>query len=166
MGAKSIPIQGDRIPDGLPSVSKWVKVTFGATQGDVQYSTAESAFELVSFPQYTYIEDVMWRVDLAFTANVDLSLGNTDNSSGWAEVADINATVGSTNMNGAAYISYKSEASSDTVSTAPAFAGLGYRCDSAANNLEVTVATAEPATGLLEVYVKYNNMEMQVSTET
>ncbi|MHA2136120.1 MAG: hypothetical protein ACW99J_19850 [Candidatus Thorarchaeota archaeon] len=163
--AKAIPLQGDPIPDGHPSVTKWVKVTFGATHGDVQYSTAATVFDLITFPQYTMIEDVLWRVETAFTANVDLSLGNTDDADGWAEVADIGATVASTNLSGASIISYLSEASSDTVTTAPALAGIGLINDSGAYTLQVTQATAEPAVGMLEVYVKYNNSFLQTSTE-
>jgi len=164
--SKAIPLAGDHIPDGAPSISKWVKVTFGATHGDVTYSTAATVFNLVTFPQYTYIEDVMWKVETAFTGSVDLSLGNTDATDGWAEVADIAATVGSTNMNGANIIYSGREGSSDTVSTAPALAGIGLCNDSGDYILQCTVASAEPTVGMLEVYVKYNNMQFQVSTET
>jgi len=164
--AKSIPLAGDHIPDGAPSISKWVKVTFGATHGDVQYSTAASVFDLLTVPQYTFIEDVRWKVETAFTAAVDLSLGNTDATDGWAEVADIAATVVSTNMNGAEYMLLINSASSDAVSTAPALAGLGLCNDSGDYILQCTVATAEPTVGMMEVYVKYNNMQFQVSTET
>jgi hypothetical protein len=97
---------------------------------------------------------------------VDLQLGDTNNLIGWAEVADINATVASSNINSAMKLLYYNSASSDAVSTAPAYAAtMGIRCDTGATTIQISSTATEAATGMLEVYVKYNMVQVQVSTE-
>lgn len=167
MTAKVIPLSGDHIPDGAPSVSKWVKITVGATEGEIRTldDTTATIFDVITLPQYAWIQDVGWRVQTAFTAGVDLQLGDTNNLLGWAEVADIAATVASTNITSANKILYYNSASSDAVTTAPAFAGFGIICDTGATTIQISSTATEAATGLLEVYVKYNMVQVQVSTE-
>ena len=164
---KTIPLPGDHISDGSPSVTKWVKVMFGATEGEVRYldDTASEVQTLFTFPQYTFIEDVMWRVQTAFTGGVDLELGDTNTVNGWAEEGDIAATTAGTDIAGALYLLLVNSASSDAVTTAPTYAGIGVRCDTGATILHVSSTGTEPATGMLEVYVKYNMSQLQVSTE-
>lgn len=164
---KTIPLQGDHIIDGTPSITKWVKVTFGATEGEVRSldDTTATVFELITFPQYTFIEDVLWMVQTAFTGGVDLELGDTNNVLGWAEEGDVAATVGATDITGALYRMINNSPTSDAVTTAPAYAGLGVRCDTGAVTLEISSTGTEPATGMIEVYVKYHMAQLQVSTE-
>jgi hypothetical protein len=138
----------------------------GATEGEIRLldDTTATVFDVITLPQHAWIEDVGWRVQTAFTAGVDLQLGDTGNLLGWAEVADIAATVGSSNINRAGYI-FANRVTTADPSTAPAYAGIGVRCDTGATTIQISSTATEAATGMLEVYVKYNMVQVQVSTE-
>lgn len=150
MTKETLPVTGDRLSDGFPSIEKIVKVTFGATSGEVQCS-CQATFALCTIPEFAQVTDVGWMVDKLFTAAVDLTIGDTGNTAGWAEVADINATVVDT------FIMWASHHISDA-STQPAyhFAPPVYSTGGAGKDLSATVATADPATGQMSVYVKYH----------
>lgn len=152
MTKESIPVTGDRLVDGFPSVEKIVKCTFGATSGEV-LGTTQTAFGLCTMPQYAQITDVGWMVDLAFTASVDLSVGDTDAADGWAEVADVGATTTDTGITWASNLGRFATTDS---STSPAYSIAGTLYSTAGKDINVTVASANPATGKLSVYIKYH----------
>lgn len=147
MAKEVIPVAGDRLASGFPSVEKIVKCTFGATSGDV-IGITQTVFGLVTIPKYAQVTDVGWMVDLAFTAAVTITLGDTGNAAGWAEAANIGATVTDT---GITWASRQSEAS-----TCPAYAYAPPLYNSSAEDIEATVGGDNPATGKLSVYIKYH----------
>jgi len=147
MAKESIPVTGDRLSDGFPSVEKVVKCTFGATSGDVLCDTTD-VFGLVTIPLYAQVTDVGWMVDLAFTGSVTITIGDTDDAAGWAEAAQLGATVTDTG------ISWASGHSGS--STCPSYVYAPPLYDSSAEDIEATVGGAAPTTGKLSLYVKYH----------
>jgi len=150
MTKESVPVKGDRLSDGFPSVEKIVKCTFGATAGEVTADT-QAVFGLITMPQYAQVMDVGFMVDLAFTAAVTLTLGDTDAAAGWAAAADIGATVTDT---GITWASRYIQSSANDCGCAYALAPPLY--STAGKDINVTVAGANPATGKMSVYVKYH----------
>jgi hypothetical protein len=159
MTKESIPVAGDRLSDGFPSVEKIVKATCGATSGEVLMVTSSGdVFGLCTIPQYAQIMDVGWMVDLAFTASVDLKIGDTDDDDGWAEVDDVGATTTDT---GIVWSSKRIVAVSDTAgvlqtSTQPAYALTTPLYSTAGKDINIVVDSADPATGKMSVYIKYH----------
>jgi len=153
MTKESIPVTGDKLSDGFPSIEKIVKCTFGATSGEVLGITSSGdVFGLCTVPQYAQVTDVGWMVDKIFTAAVDLSIGDTDDPNGWAEVDDVGATTIDT------YIMWASRLynATDGTSTNPAYALAAPLYSTAGKDINIVVDTADPATGQLSVYVKYH----------
>lgn len=151
MTKESIPVTGDRLPDGFPSLEKIVKTTFGATSGEVQCS-CQATFGLCTIPKYAQVTDVGWTVEKIFTDTLTITLGDTNDAAGWAEAGDITATA--TN----AYIVWASKVynATDGTDTNPAYHYAPPLYASCPEDLEAVVGTATPATGQLSVYVKYH----------
>ncbi len=147
MAKEVIPVAGDRLSDGFPSIEKIVKCTFGATSGDVTCDT-QAAFGLITIPQYAQITDVGWMVDKVFTDSVTITIGDTDAADGWAEAADCVATVADTGITWGS-----NHTGSDTC---PAYT---YSCpllSSGPEDIDATIGGADPVTGQVSVYVKYH----------
>ena len=162
MVAKVAPIQGDPIPDGLPSVEKWVKVTYGATHGNVQFDTDNEVTTLFTLPQYGYYTEVGTRVATVFNAGVDLVLGDTDDPNGWSEVADLDATAADSSIMWAGR--WPIGAANSDISTSPAYAGVGVGADTGSRLIQITHANTTPSAGLVEVYIRYVMAPAQEST--
>ena len=153
MAKEVIPVAGDKLSDGFPSVEKIVKVTCGATSGEVLMVTSTGdVFPLCTVPQYASVTDVGWMVDLAFTAAVDLTLGDTADPDGWAEVDDIAATTVDTNIQWAS----QPYNATDGTSTNPPYGYSGKLYDTGAADISCVVDTADAATGKMSVYIKYH----------
>ena len=153
MTKDAIPVAGDKLSDGFPSVEKIVKATCGATVGEVLLITGSGdIFDLITVPKYAQVTDVGWMVDLAFTSGVDLSIGDSDDGNGWAEIADIAATVVDTGIQWASRM-YNA---TDGTSTNPAYALTTPLYSTAGKDLQVISAVTTAATGKLSVYVKYH----------
>lgn len=153
MTKEVIPVAGDKLSDGFPSVEKIVKVTCGATSGEVLITTGTGdVFDLITVPIYAQVTDVGWMVDKAFTAAVDLSIGDTDDADGWAEIADVDATTVDT------YILWASRLynATDGTSTNPAYALSTPLYSTAGKDIKITSAVTQPATGQMSVYIKYH----------
>ena len=153
MTKESIPVTGDRLSDGFPSIEKIVKCTFGATSGEVLGITGSGdVFELVTIPKYAQVTDVGWMVEKIFTAGVDLTIGDTDDADGWAEVDDVGATTIDT------YILWSSRLynATDGTSTNPAYALAAPLYSTAGKDIKIASAVSAAATGQLSVYVKYH----------
>ena len=152
MTKESIPVTGDRLVDGFPSVEKIVKVTCGATSGEVLMITASGdVFGLCTMPQYAQITDVGWMVDLAFTAGVDLTIGDTDAAGGWASEAEVGATTTDTGITWATRLVQSSAADSG-----PAYALAPPLYSTAGKDINIVSAVTAAATGKLSVYIKYH----------
>lgn len=164
MASKVIPFPGDPVPDGAPSIEKIIKVTYGATLGDVQYGTDNAVKTLVTAGPYSIISDVGWQVEVAFTGGADLSIGDTDDVDGWAEVADVGCTVADTSIVWASALA--AQGGTDAGSTYPAFGGSNRKAGSSDIVLEITHANTAPTAGHLAVYVKYHMADAQVSTNS
>lgn len=147
MTKESIPVTGDRLSSGFPSIEKIVKCTFGATSGDVTCDT-QAVFGLVTIPKYAQVTDVGYMVDLAFTGSVTITIGDTDDAAGWVEAAALAATVTDTGITWASAHSGSS--------TCPAYVYAPPLYNSSAEDIEATVGGADPATGKLSLYVKYH----------
>jgi len=159
MTKESIPVTGDRLSDGFPSVEKIVKATCGATSGEVLMITSSGdVFGLCTLPQYAQITDVGWMVDLAFTGSVTLTIGDTDAADGWAESGDVGATVTDTGITWASrhVVQAFDTAGVIQTSTRPAYALEQPLYSTAGKDINVVVDTADPVTGKMSVYVKYH----------
>ena len=157
--AINIPVAGDPVPEGRPSVFKILQVTFGPSNEDVDVSgSAVGDVVVAELPAGSYIYDVGWRVSKAFNALVDLVIGDSGDTDGWAEVAQINATAAAANIKWASRGTYTDDAiSSDAYSTQQAYAESGRLSvpGDTGLNLHVGIATTPASAGILEVYVVY-----------
>jgi hypothetical protein len=157
MTAITLPLAGDNIPDGFPSVDKIVKVIFGSTSGDITSDTQETV-ELVTFPQYAIVRDIGYQVVTAFTASVTMTLGDTTNAAGWFDAAQMGCTTADTGILWASAAARTSSAGSSAGDFS--YQG-GIYCDTGARTLELVVGGADPATGQLDIYVVYNMAALQ-----
>lgn len=89
-----------------------------------------------------FVHQVTWDVSTLWTTDVDLALGDSDDPNGFAEVAQIAATVVST---GAAF--------DDTAAAAPYAKGRRYL---STQSIDVVVSGEEPLAGVLNVYCVYS----------
>lgn len=161
MTAPTLPLPGDNIPDGFPSVDKVVKVVVGSTSGDVTMDT-QAVFDIMTIPQYAIIRDVGYRIQTAFTASVTLAIGDTNDGSGWVTTTMMGATTADTGINWVSRGVYGAPSSAYVSNTdyAP-YAYQGQYCDTGDLVLQVTAGGANPATGELHVYVVYNMAALQ-----
>ncbi len=98
------------------------------------------------------VHSVSWDVETAFTASVDISLGDTEVAAGYVTVAQLAATIIST---GSAF---------DDTSAAPEYAvGRRYLTTDA---IDATIASANPLVGLLNVYCVYSYAPEYPSPDT
>jgi hypothetical protein len=182
--AIDIPLRGDRIPDGYPSVIKVVKVTTGCDSAGVDViSSSQATYALANVPSGAHIVDIGWRVAEVFTNAVTLTLGDSADADGWAQASDI-STDAMTHIKTASeafldglneWVITSNAADTTTASTTwqvPAYARPGTQMGktlhgsdgSTARSLEVVVGGADPAVGKLEVYIYYHMAYGQKST--
>jgi len=89
-----------------------------------------------------FVHQVTWDIETAFTATVDLSLGDSDDVDGYAKIAQIAATVIST---GAIF--------DDTTSAGEYLKGRRYL---STQSIDVVVTTGDPLVGTMNVYCVYS----------
>lgn len=169
-----LPVINDPIPEGAVSAMKVKKITVGGDTTDVQYDirlvAGDSAapVTIAVLPPRIHIYDVGWRVVVAFTASLDLILGDTDDDDGWGKIADLGCTVADTEIFTSKGIAFDALAAYSAVgdtsaggATYPAYAAHGRFTEAdtvgTALNFNLTTAAADAATGLLEVYLFYHN---------
>lgn len=176
--AVTIPAKGMPLRDSDPSpVEVYRCVVSGdttATQYDVRVGAGDSAGVVPVFyvPDNTYILDVGWKVRTAFTAAVDIAIGDSDDADGWGDSTDLGATTVDTDINWAGNeflkeLSAYSLAGDTTVAEVgvPAYAKAGGRYvgpssdhgatkDAFPVNLTFGGAATAIAAGLLDVYIK------------
>lgn len=155
MTLQTIPVAGDKLSDGFPSVEKIVKCTFGAIAGDVT-STASGTFAICNVAPYAQVTDVGWMVETLFGQNVAITIGDTDDPNGWAETQDVVASVANTTIYWASRISMGEGSTADD--SGPIYAITPPTWTDCEENINVVVSTSFSSqnTGELAVYVKYH----------
>ncbi len=153
MTKQTIPVIGDRLSDGFPSIEKIVKCTFGAIAGEVQ-STASGTFAICTLPPFAQVTDVGWMVETLFGQNVAISIGDTDDPNGWAEIGDVTASVADTLI----YWASRFSGASTATDSGPIYAITPPTWTDCEENINVVVSTSFSSqnTGELAVYVKYH----------
>lgn len=183
--AVTIPLRGDRIPDGYPSVIKVVKVTAGCdTAGVDVVSSSQATYGLATIPVGACIVDIGWRIAEGFTNSVTLEIGDTGDSNGWANATDFVSTAAMTHIKTAseAFLdglneSIISSAAGDTTTASTVWAVPAYAAPQGApgkaqlvtgtdgpQTLELTIGGADPTEGKIEIYVYYHMAYGQKST--
>jgi len=155
MAKQTIPVIGDRLSDGFPSIEKIVKCTFGATLGEVT-STASGTVAVCTIAPFTQVTDVGWMVETKFGDNVGITIGDTDDPNGWAETLDVTASVADVSIYWASRISMGSGSTADD--TGPIYAITPPTWTDCEETINVVVSTSfsSQAIGELAVYVKYH----------
>lgn len=169
---------------GFPSYVQCAKyvIAAGSDASTVDYdaiiSTSDGAaatIEAFSLPTGAIIHDVGWRVAVSFNAEVDLTIGDSDDVDGYAIVANVNATAGDSNdlwtarkiITNADY-SGDSDCLADTTAVAAyAFLLPRLQWNSSAPgdfmSVDVTLSDTEATTGVLEVYLWYDLSALQTT---
>jgi len=145
MTKQTLPVAGDDLSDGFPSVEKIVKCTLGHALGDV---TDSGVAGICTIPINTQVTDVGWMVEVAFDGSLTITLGDTNAAAGWAESGDVGATTVDT------YINWAS--AHDSASSAPAYAIAPPLYASCEEAVEYVMDGAAMTKGNLAVYVKYH----------
>jgi hypothetical protein len=168
-----IPAKGAPLRDADPSLVEIYRCVISGSDGgsnaNVILSSGDSAAVVPIFrvPDNTMILDVGWRVRTAFTAAVDISMGDSDNSTGWASIAQIDATTADTDvmwcMKGIAIDAGHLD-SDEPITFQPIYAGGKYIGSTAEHGLEkdqfpiyITLENTPAGgfdAGLMDVYVK------------
>jgi len=146
----------ERPGDEFPMPLRVMRVDVGATSGDVLI-TSSAVYPVMDIPAGCYIYDVGWRVTTAFNSDVDLNIGTTDDADGFAQVADVAATVADTSF----YFSRATYATQESTDTLPAYGLTGYITSTAGAMLDVQVESTTATTGAMTILVFYT---MAVST--
>jgi len=152
MTKQTVPVVGDRLSDGFPSIEKIVKCTFGATSGEVTCDTS-GVFAVCTLPAFAQLTDVGWMVEAKFNDDVGIAIGDTDDPNGWAEIADVLATVADTLIY---WSSRFSGAASTATDSGPVYAITPPTWTDCEETINCTVSTGVPTTGKLAIYVKYH----------
>jgi len=145
MTKQTLPVAGDDLSDGFPSVEKIVKCTLGHALGDV---TDSGVAGICTVPINAQVIDVGWMVEALFDGSLTITLGDTDNAAGWAEAADVGATTVDT------YINWAS--AHDSASSCPAYVIAPPLYASCSEDIDYTMTGAAFSKGQLAVYVKYH----------
>jgi hypothetical protein len=180
----SLPLPRDPLPDAYPAIIKCVKATLaGGSDASTDFTGVVATSDgnactadLFNIPYGAIIHDVGWRVAVAFNANVDLSIGDSDDADGYAQVAHVDAT----NADGGVIWTLQSVLRTaqyndsdaqiaDTDVVGAYFVELpmmAWNSSTALADLPlvVTQATANASTGVLEVYVWYSDPWPQLAT--
>ena len=168
-----IPAKGAPLRDSDPSVVEVYRCVISGSDGggnaNVVLSSGDSAAVVPIFrvPDNTMILSVGWRVRTAFTAAVDISIGDSDNSTGWASIAQVEATTADTDVMWAEkgfLFDTGHLGSDDPVTFQPAYVGGKYIGSTAIHGLEkdqfpicITLENTPAGgfdAGLMDVYVK------------
>ncbi len=147
-GAFRLPQLGQH--DTYPTGVKVASIIVGATSsdGDENIVTVGSdSEELIAFriAKNTHVYDVVPLVETAFTANVNVNVGDTDDTDGWAAEIAIGATTISRNL------VYTSDGSSNLQYNARG----GKFFPTSSGVIEVGFSTATAAVGRLRLIVRY-----------
>lgn len=144
------------MPDLFPTPLYLAKFTVGATTGDVLI-TSSADYNICDIPTNLLIYDVGWQVTTAFNSDVDLTIGLAgDDPNGWADVADVNATVADTAIYWSKDVALTSALAAGTeAKTSPAYSAMNVLCPATGDNLNVTVQSTTASAGVMDVYVLY-----------
>jgi hypothetical protein len=129
----------------LHGFMKAARVHVGAAAGTEVEVDAQNTYQIFSVPAGTFVWTVLTRVITAFSASVTMTCGDGDDVDGWLVSAKIAPTVAET------LGIYKSPA------TATVEAYSGGKKYLAADTIDLVIAGATPAAGLLEVIVIYSS---------
>jgi hypothetical protein len=166
-----IPAKGGPLRDSDPAVVEIYRCVVASSSGggnaNVLLSTGDSAAVVPIFrvPDNSMILDVGWRVRTAFTAAMDIAIGDSDDDNGWGEVAQIGCTVADTDIMWASkgfMVDTGHLGSDDPVTFQPALVGGKYIGSSSDHGLDKDnfpisiLCDNVPATlaGLMDVYIK------------
>jgi len=148
MAAITVPQIGETYVGTSPAIVKVARVTVGVSSGSPDVvMEATGAFPIFSVPAGCLITDFKGRVLEAFTANVNLNFGDSDDPDGYLAEAAIASTVctsDSKNLLARNVSGYLDSTGKD-----------GGRVYDAAQDILCTVDTAIPAAGKAEVYIFY-----------
>jgi hypothetical protein len=149
MTKQAIPIVGDELSDGFPSIEKIVKCTFGALKGDVITDTS-GTHKICSIAPYTQVTDVGWMVETKFGNDVAITIGDTGDPNGWAETGDVTASVADATIYWASITGLATKA--------PRYALASPIVSDSEEHVSVVVSTSfsSQAEGELAIYVKYH----------
>ena len=182
-----LPPRGGMVA-GFPSYVQCAKyVIAGGSDAGSDYDAilstsdgADATIEAFSLPSGAIIHDVGWRVAVNFNANVDLTLGDSDDADGYALIADVAATAaGDSNAiktTRSVFTTLLADAGgSDILPATNAVPLYGFalprlQWNSSAPgdymSVDVTLAATEATTGVLEVYLWYDLSALQSNFAT
>lgn len=148
MAKITIPQIGETYTGTNPGVVKIARVTVGVSSGNPDVITeATGTYAIFTVPAGCVVTDFRGRVLEAFTANVDLNFGDSDDTDGWLAEAALASTVctsDSKNLVARNVSGYIDSTGKD-----------GGRVYDAAQDINVVVSAATPAVGKAEVYITY-----------
>lgn len=148
MAKMTIPAVGETYVGDDPAIMKVKRVTFGVSSGSPDVITeATGVFALFTVPEGCMVTDVRGRVLEAFTATVNLNVGDSDDTDGYLA----EAVIGSTSYSSDTVNVMKRNVSGYIDSTG----ADGGRLYDAAQDINVVVDTASPVVGKAEVFITY-----------
>ena len=147
LGGTAVPIPaiGEHFSDGLyvaRCIIGYAATTASGSEGYDRWSSTQEVVPLFDINATDIvIHQVYADIEIAFTASVDLSIGDGANAAGYAAVAQLAATVISSGM------------IADTVGNVYG-GGKWYKSTDA---IDCTIASADPAVGKMSVYAVYSH---------
>lgn len=148
-----------------------------ASDFDAVISTSDGAAATVKcfeLPSGAILHEVGWRVTVSFNAEVKLSIGDSDDVDGYAKLAEVGATVGSSAGNlwttRSILMNDQYSGDSDGLPDTTAIAAYQFLMPRMHYNasapgefmtVDVTLSDTEATTGVLEVYVWYDLSMLQ-----
>lgn len=148
-----------------------------ASDYDAVISTSDGAAATVKcfdLPSGAVLHEIGWRVAVSFNAEVKLSIGDSDDVDGYAKLAEVGATVGSSAGNlwttKSILFNEVMAGDSDGIPDTTAIAAYQFLMPRMHYNsskpgefmsIDVTLSDTEATTGVLEVYVWYDLSMLQ-----
>lgn len=149
--SKNIPIVGEFVPPivdgGLMAVAKATVGSAGSTGKDVTVPVELATTNLFSVAAGTMVYDILAKINVAYTAGVTMTIGDSDDADGWF-LAVASTTVSSE------FLSSKNVPSTGIVALNPYGAGKLY---TAAQTIDI-VTGASTLVGQMDVYLVYSRV--------